>query len=141
MGEAHEDIRSAGGDVLAVFQYHGTDTRDFCRERDVSFDCLGDPDIDGYRAVGLGKGNFSEYLGVQTLVPTVKAAMKGHFVGSPQGGDVSIRPATFVVDTGGRVAYAHYNEDAPDNAPTEEVLEAVGNAASWASANGRDSSA
>lgn len=127
--------------MLAVFQYHGTDTRDFCRERDVPFDCLGDPGIEGYRAVGLGKGSFSEYLGVQTLVPTVKAAMKGHFVGSPQGGDISIRPATFVIGRDGRVAYAHYNEDAPDNAPTEEVLEAVGNAASGASANGRDSSA
>jgi len=141
LGEAHEDIRSAGGDVLAVFQYHGTDTRGFCRDHDVPFDCLGDPEIEGYRAVGLGKGGFNEYLGVQTLIPTVKAAMKGHFVGSPQGGDVSVRPATFVIDNGGRVAYAHYNEDAPDNAPTAEVLEAVRHAASGASANGSGSSA
>ncbi len=111
--------------MLAVFQYHGTDTRDFCRERDVPFDCLGDPEIEGYRAVGLGKGGVKEYLGVQTLVPTVKAAFKGHFVGSPQGGDVSIRPATFVIGRDGRAAYAHYNEDAADNAPTEEVLEAL----------------
>lgn len=129
MGEAHDDIRSAGGDVLAVFQYHGTETRDFCREREVPFDCLGDPEVEGYRAVGLGKGGFSEYLGIQTLIPTVKAAMKGHFVGSPQGGDISIRPATFVVGRDGRVAYAHYNADASDNAPTDEVLEALGSAA------------
>ena len=111
--------------MLAVFQYHGAETRDFCRERDVPFDCLGDPEIEGYRAVGLGKGGVKEYLGVQTLVPTVKAAMQGHFVGSPQGGDISIRPATFVIGRDGRVAYAHYNEDAADNAPTAEVLEAL----------------
>ncbi len=129
MGEAHEEIRAAGADVVAVFQYHGTDTRDFCREQDVPFDCLGDPEIEGYRAVGLGEGGVKEYLGLRTVGPTIKAAMEGHFVGSPQGGDVSIQPATFVVGSDGRVAYAHYNEDAPDNAPNAEVLEAVRGAA------------
>ena len=128
MGEAYEEVRAAGADVVAVFQYQGTDTRDFCREHETPFDCLGDPEIEGYRAVGLGEGGLKEYLGLQTVGPTVKAALEGHFVGSPQGGDVSIQPATFVVGRDGRVLYAHYNEDAPDNAPNDEVLEALSRA-------------
>jgi peroxiredoxin len=125
LGEAHNDIRAAGGDVVAVFQYPGNETRDFCRGRRVPFDCLGDPQVDGYAAVGLGRGRVREYLGPQLIVSTLKAAAKGHLVGNPKGGDISIRPATFVVDREGRVAYAHYNEDAADNAPEEEVTEAV----------------
>ena len=125
MGEAHEDIRAAGGEAIAVFQYPGDRTRDFCREREVPFDCLGDPQVEGYSAVGLGKGSWREYLGPQLIGSTLKAAMKGHFVGNPKGGDVSIRPATFVVGRDGRVLYAHYNEDAADNAPSKQVIEAL----------------
>ena len=129
MGEAHDDIRAAGGDVIAVFQYAGERTRDFCREREVPFDCLGDPRVEGYAAVGLGKGKWREYLGPQLIGSTVKAAMKGHLLGNPQGGDISISPATFVIGRDGRVVYAHYNEDAADHAPTPQVIEALERAA------------
>lgn len=125
MGEAREEIEAAGGQIVAVFQYPGDQVREFCDGEDVAFDCLGDPQIEAYRAVGLGKGSFGEYLGAKIIGPTVKAAVKGHFVGDPKGGYVSLQPATFVVDREGRVAYAHYNDDAADNAPTHEVVEAV----------------
>lgn len=129
MGEDHEEIRSAGGEVVAIFQYEASDTEEFCRERGAPFDCLGDKDLDAYDAVGLGKGKLTQYLGPQMIKETVKAATEGHLVGSPQGGDVSLNPGTFVVDRQGRVVLAHYNADSADNAPSGDVLEAVREAA------------
>ena len=123
MDEAHDDIRAAGGDVVAVFQYRAEPTRNFCRKR-VGFDCLGDPDRAAYRAVGLDKGSAVEYLGPQLLKGFARAGRKGSLPGIPVG-DVTQRPGTFVVAPDGHVAYAHYHRDSSDNPPNEEILEAL----------------
>ena len=122
MGEAYEEIRAAGGDVVAVFQYRADPTFHFCRKRGVPFDCLGDPEREGYHAVGLEKGSKREYVGPQLVTGFVRAARHGAFAGNPQGGDVSQRPGTFVVGADGRVALAHYNKDSADNPDTDEIL-------------------
>jgi peroxiredoxin len=124
LGERYDEIRQAGGDVVAVFQYRADPTYHFCRKRKVPFDCLGDPEREGYHAVGLERGGAREYIGPQLVTGFVRAARKGAFAGVPKG-DVSQRPGTFVVDTDGRVAFAHYNKDSSDNPDTEEVLAAL----------------
>lgn len=110
---------------MAVFQYDGPDTRGFCAERGVPFDCLGDPKLDGYGAVGLGRGSPWQYLGPQMLGAILAAAREGHFVGLPRGGSISLDPGTFVVAPDGEVLLAHYNADSADNAPSTDVIEAV----------------
>ena len=124
MGEAHEQFRQAGADIVAIFQYRADPTYHFCRKRKVPFDCLGDPDREGYHAVGLERGPAREYIGPQLVKGFLRAARHGAFAGVPKG-DVSQRPGTFVVSTDGKVAFAHYNKDSSDNPPTEELLEIV----------------
>jgi peroxiredoxin len=124
LDRAREDIRGAGGDVLAVFQYRAEPTRNFCRQRRVGIDCLGDPERAAYEAVGLERGSLKEYLGPQLLSKFVRAARQGAFLGKPAG-DVAQRPGTFVIGTDGRVLLAHYNADSADNPPMDRVLDAV----------------
>jgi peroxiredoxin len=128
LGRAYEEIKAAGGEVVAAFQYRAEPTRNFCRSRGVPFDCLGDPKKEGYRAVGLGRGGVKEYLGPKVWLRWPRAARVGAHVGKPQG-DVAQRPGTFVVDTDGRVVFAHYNSDSTDNPKSEVVVEAVRQAA------------
>jgi peroxiredoxin len=125
LGEAYEDLRAAGGDVVAVFQYRAEPTYHFCRKRGVPFDCLGDPQREGYHAVGLERGPAKEYIGPQLAKGFLRAARHGAFGGSPQGGDVAQRPGTFVVSPEGKILYAHYHRDSADNPPIGEVLSAV----------------
>jgi peroxiredoxin len=125
LGEHHDEIRAAGGDVVAIFQYRADPTYHFCRKRKVPFDCLGDPNRDGYHAVGLERGSAREYIGPQLAKGFLRAARHGAFGGNPQGGDVAQRPGTFVVSPQGLVLYAHYNRDSADNPPIEAVLAAV----------------
>jgi peroxiredoxin len=125
LGEHYDEIRRAGGDVVAIFQYRAEPTYHFCRKRDVPFDCLGDPDRQGYHAVGLERGPAREYIGPQLAKGFLRAARRGAFAGNPQGGDVAQRPGTFVVSPDGTVLYAHYNKDSADHPPLDDVLEAV----------------
>jgi peroxiredoxin len=121
---AHEEIRSLGGDVVAVFQYRAEPTAHFCRRRGAQFDCLGDPEREAYRAVGLERGGPLEYLGPSAAVGWLKAAAHGNFAGRPEG-DVAQRPGTFVVAQDGSVVLAHYNRNSADNPSTAAVLDAV----------------
>ena len=126
MGEAHEEIRAAGGDVVAIFQYRADPAFHFCRKRDVPFDCLGDPEREGYHAVGLERGPAREYIGPQLAKGFLRAARHGHITtGNPQGGDVAQRPGTFVVSPEGKVLFAYYNRDSADHPPFEEMMAAL----------------
>jgi peroxiredoxin len=124
LGEAHEEFRKAGADVVAVFQYRAEPTYNFCRKRNLPFDCLGDPERAAYHAVGLERGSAKEYVGPQLAKGFLRAARHGALPGRPVG-DVAQRPGTFVVSPEGRVLYAHYHRDSADNPPISEVLSAV----------------
>jgi peroxiredoxin len=126
LGEHREEIRDAGGDVVAIFQYRADPTYHFCRKRGVPFDCLGDPERAGYHAVGLERGPAREYIGPQLVTGFLRAARHGHITtGNPQGGDVAQRPGTFVVSPQGKVLYAHYNRDSADHPSLDEIFAAV----------------
>jgi peroxiredoxin len=124
LGRHHNEFREAGADIVAIFQYRADPTYHFCRKRKAPFDCLGDPEREGYHAVGLERGSAREYIGPQLVKGFVRAARQGAFAGVPKG-DVAQRPGTFIVATDGTVAFAHYNKDSSDNPDTEELLEVV----------------
>jgi peroxiredoxin len=124
LGGAYDQFRSAGADIVAIFQYRADPTYHFCRKRDVPFDCLGDPERQGYHAVGLERGGAREYIGPQLVKGFVRAARHGALPGKPEG-DVAQRPGTFVVGSDGRVLFAHYNKDSADNPDTAELLRVV----------------
>jgi peroxiredoxin len=132
LGEAYDEFREAGADVVAIFQYRAEPSANFCRKRGVPFECLGDPERKGYRAVGLERGGMREYVGPQLVTGMVRAARKGAFAGNPKGGSVAQRPATFVIAPDGDVVFAHYNADSADNPSNAELLEAVRRAATRA---------
>jgi peroxiredoxin len=128
LDQAREQIREAGGDVVAVFMYRPQPTRNFCRQRGVELECLGDPEREAYHAVGLERGGPRELYNPRVGIRLVRAAMHGAVGGKPEG-DTAQMPGTFVVGPDGRVVFAHYNRDQSDNPHTDEVLEAVRSAA------------
>ena len=125
MGEAYEDFRAAGADIVAVFQYRADPTFHFCRKRDVPFDCLGDPERDGLSR----RRARARRARASTSAPSSQRAScarrdTARLPGRPVG-DVAQRPGTFVVSPEGKVLYAHYQKDSSDNAPIGELLAAV----------------
>ena len=66
-----------GGEVVCVFMYRAAPTRNFCRQRKVGLECLGDPEREGYHAVGLGRGGPAEMFSPRIGIAAVRAARHG----------------------------------------------------------------
>ena len=126
VGRATEEFDAAGAQIVAIFQYPAAASHDFCRGRQVPFECLGDPERVAYAEVSLGRGGLRQLLGwrVAKRLPAA-ARMTGSLSGGAQGADMAQLPGTFVIDTGGRVRLAHYNESSADNPEVGAILEAV----------------
>jgi peroxiredoxin len=124
LDRAHEEIRAAGAEVVCVFMYRAQPTRNFCRQRGVELECLGDPERVAYHVVGLERGGAREMFGPRVALGALRAARHGALAGKPLG-DTRQMPGTFVVAPDGRVVFAHYNRDQSDNPPIDGVLAAV----------------
>lgn len=125
MGRALWDFKAEGADVVAIFQYGAEATHDFCRSREVPFDCVGDPLRAAYAEVSLGRGSRKQVLSWQIAKRYVGAIRTGALGGGAQGGDMAQLPGTFVVGTDGRIVLAHYATSAADNPRIDTVLDAV----------------
>lgn len=113
--------------MVAVLQGGPHGAGEFCRQREVPFRCLADPDRGAYRAFGLQIGGPGKWASPRVLVRGAKLFRKGVAAGLPHPGqDVRQLPGTFVIGRGGIVRLAHYNEDASDNPPIELLLGALG---------------
>jgi peroxiredoxin len=123
LDQARDEIKAAGGDTVAVFQYRAQPTRNFCRQRGVEMDCLGDPERRLYEGVGLERGSARDYMTPKVAMSFVRAVREGGAPGKPE--PTAQRPGTFVVRRDGKVALAHYNADPSDNPSLESVLEAL----------------
>lgn len=128
MREEHPRFDDAGARLATVFMGPPPSVGDFCRDRDVPFDCFADPDRSGYRAFGLARGSPRQWLvGGGVIKGTARLLRKGVAAGLPDTGqDVRQLPGTFVVARGGTVRLAHYNRDSSDDPPVELLLGALG---------------
>ncbi len=121
----YPQIREAGGDVVAIFQYGAEATKDFCDGRQLPFSCVGDPLRAAYAELDIGRGSLRQLYGWGVVKRMLPAARAVGGVRSPQGGDIAQLPGTFVIAPGGRVALAHYSANAADNPSVESILAAV----------------
>jgi peroxiredoxin len=104
------------------------ETRAFCAERAPGVSCYSDPTQGhGYRAFGLQRGNALQLFGPAVWLQTarVTAGVEGIKAGKPVD-DVQMMPGMFVIETDGRVRFAHYSKNISDYPSDAAVLAALG---------------
>ncbi len=94
-----EEIREAGGEVLAVSVEPAAKTHEALKSAGIVYPLLADPDLEIIDAYGLR-----------------------HFDGGMGGGDIS-RPATFVIDREGRIAWRDLTDNWRVRVRPRRVLE------------------
>lgn len=124
MRRDYEEFRRRGAEIVLITQGDERQTESFCRERDLPFPCLADPERKAYAAYGLGHGSLVQVLGPRVWVRGIQAARKGYGMGKPVG-DPWQMPGVFVIDRSGIIRFAYYSRDAADNPPNELLLRSL----------------
>jgi hypothetical protein len=117
-------IAALGGQVAAATLGSPDEAAAFCRRRAPGLICLSEPSGNLHRRFGLGHGRPAQLAGPGVWLGGLRAALGGHMIGK-RAGDPLMMPGLFVIDGGGRIAYAHYAAHIADHAPNEEVIAAV----------------
>jgi peroxiredoxin len=116
---------SAGVRLAVIGQGTPAHAQEFQRTQDVDLPMYVDAGRDSYAAAGTKVATFGELLGPRMMVRGARASIgdrvrQGRTIGHPAqlGGVMIVKPD-------GSIPYAHLADDASDNPPNEEVLEAA----------------
>jgi peroxiredoxin len=122
--QLHRDrdkFEQAGANLVVVGQGTPAQAAHFRDTQHVDIPLMVDPERRAYKAAGAKVGTLGELLGPKVVA---KGALSGHRQGKTVGSSAQLG-GVLVIDTGGRVAWAHMSDDASDNPPNEDVLEAL----------------
>lgn len=113
------ELREAGLEVVAVFQSPADHLAHSLGGEAWPFPLVADAEMHHYKAWGVGT-SWAGLVGMGSIGSALKAFRAGHMPGRIDG-PVHRMPADFVTDAGGRIALAHYGQDAGDHLPLEQV--------------------
>jgi hypothetical protein len=82
---------------------------------------LADPELEAYRAFGLGRANWLQLLRPRALVVYLRLMLRGKMPRLPQE-DVHQMGGDFILDATGRVVYEYRSEDPADRPSPPELL-------------------
>lgn len=123
-----DQLDALGARVVIVYRQQVDFVHRACNRRGVPFDCLSDPDRRLETAANVERFSIARYAAFSPR-RLVAALRSGSHMGKVTSGLLQGR-STFVLDSSGRIVYAHRSLDAADIAPIGEIVAAVESVAS-----------
>jgi prostamide/prostaglandin F2alpha synthase len=127
-----EEFEAAGVRLVVIGQGRPKHARRFEEQHDLDLTLLVDPDRKTYKAAGAKVATFGELLGPRVVAKGVRTALSERVVQGRTQGHPAQLGGVLVVAPGGEVTWAHLADDAGDNPPNADVLEAARKAAAGA---------
>jgi hypothetical protein len=125
-----DEFEAAGVGLAVIGQGRPEHARNFKEQHDLEFTLLVDPDRKTYKAAGTKVATAGELFGPRVALRGLRAVASERVVQGRTIGHPAQLGGVLVVAPGGAVTWSHLADDAGDNAPNDEVLEAARQAAS-----------
>lgn len=126
MRDRYEDFEAKGANVAAIGMGLTAMAADFRDKQSIPFPLLVDRERATHKALELRRGKLLEVVGPKQVVRGVKSLLTGNSQGRPAPKqDVLQLGGALVVAPGGDVLYRHVAAGAEDNAPADELLDAL----------------
>lgn len=126
MRDRYEEFEAKGANVAAIGMGLTAMAADFRDKQDIPFPLLVDRRRETHRALELKRGNLFEIAGPKQVARGVKSFLTGNRQGRPAPKqDVLQLGGALVVAPGGKVLYRHQASGAEDNAPVDDLLDAL----------------
>ena len=120
-----DEFERAGVELAVIGQGTPRHAQAFKEDQGVEFTLLVDPKRRTYKAAGAKVGSVGDLLGPQVALRGLKAVARDRVVQGRTIGHPAQLGGVLVVAPGGKVVWSHLADDAGDNPPNAEVLEAA----------------
>jgi peroxiredoxin len=119
-----DGLRKAGIDVVLVGSGSPEKAESFRHDFEVPFPIVCDQDCVLYQKYGLKQMKTRDFFSPSLLVKAVKVLAEGYGHKSGQGSERQL-PGVFIIDTGGKVRFAHIAANAADHPSPQEIIRAA----------------
>ena len=120
-----EKFEAAGVRLVVIGQGRPEDARKFMKTLDVDLPIYVSEDRAAHRAAGTKVGTLGELLGPRSVLKGIRRSASDRVVQGRIVGHAAQLGGVLIVRPDGSIPYAHLAEDASDNPPNDEVLEAA----------------
>jgi prostamide/prostaglandin F2alpha synthase len=120
---------AAGARLAVIGQGTPGQGANFLESLDIDLPLYVDKSRATYKAAGTKVATFNELLGPSVVAKGVAASRRDRVMQGKTVGHAAQLGGVMVVKPGGGIVYAHLSDDASDNPPNEEVLQAASEAA------------
>jgi peroxiredoxin len=138
--QEQDALRNAGIDVVLVSSGTAAQAEVFRRDYKVPFTVICDPDRVLFRMYSLREMTLRDYLSPRMWLKSIQVMAQGYGHKSGEGSEKQLG-GVFIIETSGRVAYAHIAADAADHPSPKEILQAAATLGGTVGARGRAASA
>jgi len=119
-----DGLKTAGIDVVLVSSGSPAQAEAFRHDYEVPFPIVCDPDCVLFKKYGLRDMDPRDYRSPRMLVQVVKVLAQGYGYKSGQGSSSQLG-GVFIIDTGGKVRFAHIAANAADHPSPQEIIQAA----------------
>ena len=121
-----EQFEAAGARLVVIGQGTPAHAQHFREQFDLDgLEIVVDPDRKAYELAGTKIASAAELFGPRSVLSGIKRSVSERMVQGTTQGHAAQLGGVLVVAQGGEVAWSHLAENAGDNPPNEDVLEAV----------------
>jgi len=113
-----------GARVLCIGMDNLDSAARFRSKHDLPFTLLVDSRRESYKALDIQKGSVRDLIGPSVWKGALRSFRAGNLQGKIRGNPYQLGGAA-VIATGGEIVYLHRSENAADNAPIEELIDAL----------------
>jgi alkyl hydroperoxide reductase subunit AhpC len=118
------ELKTAGIDVVLVSSGSPEQAESFRHDFEVPFPIVCDPECVLFKKYGLRDMNWRDYCSPLMLLKVVRVMSEGYGYKSGEGSSSQLG-GVFLVDTGGRVRFAHIAANAADHPSPREIIQAA----------------
>jgi peroxiredoxin len=129
LDRARGEFKAAGVNLVLIGQGTPRQAAEFRRRQGIQLPVLADHDRVSYKAAGTKVGGVTDLFSPQTVAKGLLATARTRRTQTRTIGHPGQLGGTLVVAPDERVAWSHMAQDASDNAPPDEILAAIRQAA------------
>jgi len=118
-----QKYKDQGLEPLVVVQSTEKRVKDYAQKKGVKFSMIPDHERRIYELYGVVKGGLGAFLAPAVTIATIRATLKGNFHG-PFEGDELQKPASFIIDPDGKLAFLEYGRNIADITKETKLFEA-----------------